>query len=262
MIIRKLGIVNLEIIKYRFLKTVKHVLGKKNKDDFNWKLYNIHYRGELKEISKTHTQVLQQNDYIFENGYIRKNKDILPLHPNHSLLYETILQLKPESVLEVGCGGGDHLQNIGILSSNIALYGLELSKEQIDLLNSRHTNLHATIMQWDATLPLPQETNRVDIAFTQAVIMHIQTEDNHLVALSNLFRTATKQVILMENWTRHDFMADINKLFFLKRIPWSEIFFYYRDSEELKKPHIMIISSVPLTQYPVLSDYSILSDNV
>ncbi len=64
----------------------------------------------------------------------------------------------------------------------------------------------------------------------------------------------------MENWTQHNFYDDINKLFFLKIIPWSEIFFYYRESEELKKPHLMVVSAVTLKQYPLLTDYKILSN--
>jgi hypothetical protein len=34
----------------------------------------------------------------------------------------------------------------------------------------------------------------------------------NLVALENLFRTAHKQVVLMENWSRHEFVEDIRRL--------------------------------------------------
>lgn len=254
---------NFKIFCYRVNKKIKTILGKKITDDFDWKTYHLHYRGELEEISKSHTLVLKKGDYIFDKGILRKNNEnILPLHPNHRLLYETILQLSPQSLLEIGCGGGDHLHNISILASAIKLFGLDLSAEQLSFLKERHPELNAEVKQFDITLPLPYCTPKVDIAYTQAVIMHIKTGNGHLVALFNMFNISTKQVILMENWKSHNFMEDINYLFVSKIIPWDKIFFYYRESEELKKPHLMIVSSVPLEQYPILNDYKLLSDNV
>jgi len=57
-------------------------------------------------------------------------------------------------------------------------------------------------------------------------------------------------------------MADIKYLFSKKMIPWVRIYFYYRESIELKKPHIMIVSSIPLKDYEILKDYSVLRNNV
>ena len=109
-------------------------------------------------------------------------------------------------------------------------------------------------------LPYPFSYPIHDIAFTQAVIMHLKVGNSHLIALSNMFRYATKQLLLMENWTAHDFLDDIKFLFSKNMIPWKNIYFYYRVSIEFNKPHLMIISSVPLKKYPVLTDYSILRD--
>ena len=92
--------------------------------------------------------------------------------------------------------------------------------------------------------------------------MHIQTGNGHIVALSNLFRYERKQVVMIENWSRHDFMGEIESIFSKNMIPWEDIYFYYRESKEFQKPHLMIVSSVPLKDYPVLTDYTILRDNV
>jgi len=253
---------NYKKLMYTVRRKIGQFSGKKITDDFDWSIYNINYRGELADISKAHALILQKNDYIFRDGLLQKNNNKLPLHPNHRLLYETILQLVPNSVLEFGCGGGDHLHNVKILSPETKASGIELSIEQINLSKERHPDMETEIKQFDITLPLPGNFKQFDISFTQAVIMHIHTGNGHLVALSNLFQTSTKQVILMENWTRHNFMDDINKLSSLKIIPWAQLFFYYRVSEELRKPHIMIISSIQLNQYPILNDYKILSDHV
>jgi len=253
---------NSEILLYRLKRQIDKLKGI-TRDDFDWKLYNILYRGEMIDIAKEHTQILKEGDYTFKDNKLAKSKEeLLPLHPNHRLLYETILQLNPRSVLELGCGGGDHLHNIGLLVNNTKLYGVDLSDEQLALLRERHPNLNAVINQYDCTLPFPSTFPQVDIAYTQAVIMHIQTGNGHMIALSNLFRVAVKQVVLMENWRKHEFVEDIKKLHALKVIPWQEVYFYYRDSEEYKKPHLMIVSSVPLQQYKQLTDFAILRDGV
>lgn len=218
-----------------------------SQDDFDWNLYNSHYQWELDGIQKVHTLRLAHKDYNFNDNTLVLDKDILPLHPNHRLLYETILQLSPMKVFEVGCGGGDHLHNLSILSSDIHLYGCDLSEKQIDFLKVRNPELRADIQQFDITLPFSSLLPSVDIAYTQAVIMHLKTANNHLVALSNLFKLAQNQVVLMENWSCHNFMADVNFLFDRGMIPWKSIYFYIRRSPELNnQPHLMVVSSSQL----------------
>ncbi|MBU0533507.1 MAG: class I SAM-dependent methyltransferase [Candidatus Omnitrophica bacterium] len=228
-----------------------------NMDDFDWQRYPEHYQAELADIKKSHTQVLTSGDYVFSEGALSLQKDILPLHSNARLLYETILQLSPDSLLEVGCGGGDHLSNLSTLSPNIRLYGCDRSIEQLSFLHKRHPNLKADIGQLDITLPYSSQWPVVDLCFSHAVIMRIHTDDNHLVALSNLFKTAKKYVVLMENWRSHDFMESIRNIFEKQMIPWDNLFFYYRISPELNKPHIMIVSPLKLNYEP-LKKYDIL----
>ncbi len=222
-----------------------------NMDDFDWQRYTEHYQAELSDIKKSHTQVLTSGDYAFSEGALSLQKNILPLHPNLRLSYETILQLNPNSVLEVGCGGGDHICNLSTLSPNIRLYGCDRSTEQLSFLHKRHPELKADIKQLDITLPYSSRWPIVDLCFSHAVIMHIHTGNNHLVALSNLFKTAKKYVVLMENWKSHNFMASIQNLFDKKMMPWDNLFFYYRISPELNKPHIMVVSPLKLNYAPI-----------
>ena len=236
--------------------------GSASMDDFDWQKYHCHYQAELAMVNRVHTQVLSCGDYVFSDGALFMQGSLRSLHPNHRLLYETILQLNPGSVLELGCGGGDHLHNISLLAKNAKLYGVDISDEQLAFLRERHPDLNAVINQYDCTLPFPSTFPQVDIAYTHAVIMHIQTGNGHMIALSNLFRVASKQVVLIENWRKHEFVEDIKKLHALKVIPWKELYFYYRDSEEYKKPHLMVVSSVPLQQYKQLTDFAILRDGL
>lgn len=245
---------------YQFMKIIERVRGTTtNNDDFDWRWYHHHYQAELSEIKKVHTQVLSPKDYTFSNGFLTHKSSDLPLHPNHRLLYETILQLDPSSVLEVGCGWGDHLYNLSLLAPNIDLYGRDLSNEQLSFLWRRHPELKADIGQIDITLPFSSLYPCVELCFTQAVIMHIHTDDNHLLALANLFKMASKFVVLMENWKSHHFMNSIQQLFEEKKIPWDNLFFYYRNSPELNKPHIMIVSAQELP-YDSLTNYAVLLD--
>jgi len=97
-----------------------------------------------------------------------------------------------------------------------------------------------------------------------AFIMHIR--ENHMNALINLFHIAGKYVILVENWKRHAFMDDIRELFELNKIPWKNIYFYYRKSEIEKQdqniPSLMLISSEQIPFYPVLTDYQVMTDMI
>lgn len=101
---------------YRFKTKLKRYLtGKRVGDDFDWEFYTDHYRAELERGSREHTLILKPGDYQFEGGRLLKKTACLPLHPNHRLLYEMLLQLQPATLMEIGCSGGDHLHNLGLL---------------------------------------------------------------------------------------------------------------------------------------------------
>ena len=249
-------------VKYRFKKILKMLItGRKAADDYDWQFYTGIYRDGLKDVAKDHSLVLGHGDYEFREGTLVQKNPGLPLHPNYRIIYETLLQLKPGSAMEIGCGCGDHLHNIQTLSPAIKLHGIDISPGQLDFMKQRHPDLNASAEQYNITVPLSKNVlPEVDVAFTQAVIMHIRK--NHLNALTNLFRIAHRQVVLMENWKRHEFMPDIQRLFDEKKLPWESVYFYYRNSDASGKPHLMIVSSRPLPQYERLTDYSVLRNTV
>lgn len=246
---------------YRSKALLRRLAGKRRLDDFYWEDYNVRYRTEVEQNERTQTQQLRGGEYVYDAGVLRKDADILPLHPNFRLLYETILQLEPASVLELGCGGGDHLHNLKLLSPELEVRGIEHDAKQIAYLRERNPDLRAEIRQVDATLPFPRDVEAVDLAYTQAVLMHLQTGKSHLVALWNLFKSARLHVVLMEHWGRHRFLADIEMLKATKLIDWPEVNTYYRVSEELRRPHILVASRERLS-YPALTDYAVLADPV
>ena len=247
---------------YRLKKIANRILtGKKAPDDYDWKYYTGIYREGLEDFGKENVLVLKEGDYRFEGGTLERKGDVLPLNDNHRIVYETLLQLKPGTVFEVGCGCGDHLHNLKVLDPGIGVYGIDISEGQLDFLRQRHPDLSAFVSRYNITVPMRnKELPEADIVFSQAVIMHIR--ENHLVGLENMFRLARRQVVLMENWKRHEFMADIKALCDGKRLGWESVHFHYRDSPATGKPHLMIVSRSPLPQYPVLDTYGRLREAV
>lgn len=228
------------------------------RDDFYWNFYTDHYLRELELISKSFSQIIETGDYAFLSGDLRKVTESTPLHPNHRLLYETVLQCSPLTVFEVGCGRGDHLHNLSVLSPHIGLYGVDISRRQVALLKRTYPALRATTEVFDISCsPSMLGFPRVDLVYTQAVLMHIHERDTYERALQNIFSIAGSVVVLMENWTRHDFLEDITSLYSRRKLAWKELYCYYRISPELKKPHLMILANRKLPYAP-LNDYSIL----
>lgn len=227
--------------------------GKKSHDDFDWNLYTQHYKGELKHVEENATAILMPGDYKFEEGTLKKVSSIKPLHLNHHLLYETILQLNPQSILEIGCGGGDHLQNLSILSPQLTIYGEDLSTKQLALLHERHPKLDVKVQQHDITSSQLADWPPIDLVFSQAVVMHIKTGDNHRTAMKNMFRMSQKYVLLMENWRDHDFVKDLLDMKAKGEIPWPTLHLSSRPYTGTNLPYIIIASRDPLPQYQSLS---------
>src|SRR5581483_1369861 len=129
------------IYKIRYL--LKSLFNRKDhKVDFNWKIYSQHYKGELATAEKKHSLILKEGDYEFKHHKLLKISDRPSLHPNHKLIYETILDLNPSSIIEIGCGGSDHLHNLKILEKkNTRIEGIDISKAQLSFLRQRHPDL-------------------------------------------------------------------------------------------------------------------------
>jgi len=227
-------------------------VGKRFVDGVNWNSYNLHYLEELKITEKNYTLLIKRNDFIIESGKIKfKSERIKPLQFSHELLYETIIKLNPSEVLEIGCGAGDHLANLSTLNPKIDCKGIDLLAKQIDLLNLRHPNNNFTLKVGDVTaidFLLPE----TELIFTHAVLMHISEKNQRYQnALSNIFNSAQKYVILMENWTQHDFFEDIKN--YLQDYPEWKI--YFEKSTKNQKTRIMIISKLKLSGFEPLLNY-------
>ena len=251
------GTISLKYAYYRISSQITFV-GKRYIDGVNWKKYNKHYSEELKIMEKVNTLLITAQDFEVINGKVRlKNSNKLPLHPNAQLLYETILKLHPRSLLEVGCGGGDHLANLKTLIPELEVYGVDLLDKQVEFLSSRHPQNDFKLEVVDISkkgVILPN----VDVIYTQAVLMHITEKDLRFYnSMENLLNSEAKHLIFAENWSQHDFFETVNQI--TSPIKWK---MYFNVLEGNEKTRLMIISKDQELSFQPLLDYNqLLLDN-
>ncbi|MDP8234403.1 MAG: hypothetical protein P9M06_06355, partial [Candidatus Saelkia tenebricola] len=89
----------------------------------------------------------------------------------------------------------------------------------------------------------------VDLVYTHAVIMYIQRNKRHLSALRNMFHASKKYIVLMENWSRHNFYEDVMKISKEPDFPWKSIYLYVNDGGN---QILMVISNIVLEGYKEL----------
>jgi len=251
------GTISLKYAYYRISSQITFV-GKRYIDGVNWKKYNKHYSEELKIIEKVNTLLITAQDFEVVNGkVILKSSDKLPLHPNAQLLYETILKLHPSSILEVGCGGGDHLANLKTLIPELEVYGVDLLDKQIEFLNKRHPQNDFKLSVVDISKKGVIFPN-VDVIYTQAVLMHITEKDLRFYnSMENLLNSSAKHLIFVENWSQHNFFETVKQI-----TPVNKWKMYLNFLEGNEKTRLMIISKDEQLSFQPLLDYNqLLLDN-
>ncbi len=211
-----------------------------SRDDFVWKRYHKNYYNQIKELEKKNTLKLSDDFKILDDGELKFNCNP-PLIDNAELLYQIIYDLNPQSIFEVGCGGGDHMYNILKIIPNVNINGCDLLQKQLDFLNERNPELKGKTFVKDITtnyIPFSDE-----LVYTQAVLMHIQKDNRHIDALRNLFKSSSKYVVLMENWSRHNFYDDVLDISNEQLFSWDNLYIYKVDNG---KQIAMVLSQVPI----------------
>ena len=227
------------------------------RDDFDWTKYPRHYREELKSISRKHTLNVEVGEFNLVNGEIILTDDSKPLHPNHRLLYEVVIELKPNSIREIGFGSGDHLSNLSNMLPDSKLYGIDRSTEQFNTLRIRHPKLQVDLSVTDIT-DRQIELETVDLSFTQAVLMHISDFNNrYLSAIENILDSTSNHIVLMENWTQHDYTASIRQLT-VSKPNWHNAKLYFKVSSENPNVRCMVVSNLPCSFPLLLNDDQLL----
>ena len=244
----------------RRLKSQILLVGRRFVDGVDWENYHKDYAEELRMIQRTNTILIEKSEIDFDGSEIRyKSINSLPLLPGHHLLYETILNLDARKVLEVGCGGGDHLHNLHSLKPDLVLFGVDRSVDQLDLFRKRHAVLAKEIdpQVLDLTEPDSRFPN-VDLIFSQAVLMHISEAENRFyTSFKNLF-AQNKYIVLLENWTQHNFLDAAHKIINEEQ-NWAGAKFYFTQSKSDPKVKCIVISKSDLNLQRLLKYEDMLS---
>jgi len=115
--------------------------------------------------------------------------------PQHRWLIKQIRQLKPESILEAGCGFGRNLKFLLKNGISVSLTGIDISRPLLTLaqkkLDRRVKLVRANLLH------LPFVANRFDLVFTHGVLMHLKPADLPR-ALQELVRVSKRYLILIE----------------------------------------------------------------
>ena len=245
------GQINRAMFRYHLGEKLRGHWRRDGDDDFNWSRYSTHYKGELELGARTRTLSIERGDYSFENGRLYHRSSCLPIHPNAHVLYETILQLQPQSALEVGCGGGDNLANLSTLEPSLHLRGIDISPEQLNLLTQRHPRFTGLVEVGDITQAI-SHIPPAGLVFTQAVLMHIGTSHGRWErGIKNLFHLANHHIVLMEHWTKHDYFSLLRKFTPGIDIPWPTLHLYVRSSDGRRSPTVLIASRNQLPFEPL-----------
>lgn len=224
-------------------------------DDFDWDNYtrDSYHRRLKRDVERDFRPISAKGQLTFDAATGAVTSRDGQIHPNQCLILETIGRLAPQSVHEVGCGGGDHLANCATLYPNITVSGGDRGASQLDLALSRHPELQGSLGLQDITMPYSTQWPKVDLVYSQAVIMHIHTAVSHFVALANMVRMAREYVLLIENNQCHNFVLDIQNLQVGGHLDWDKL-------------HILQVEGSTGARGIVLSrsalDYSVLRSDV
>lgn len=230
-------------------------------DDFDWENYTQDsYQRRLKgDVESQYRAISAEGELVFDAATGAVTSQGAPIHPNQALILEAIGRLNPGSVHEVGCGGGDHVANALTLFAQVDVTGGDRGQTQLDLALSRHPQLKGRIGVQDITMPYSHDWPKVDMVYTQAVIMHIHTAVSHFVGLANMVRMAREHVLLVENQQCHNFVRDIQALFDGGHLEWDALHIHRLDGTAGARG---ILLSRVRQDLPLLSSDSEIRDGV
>jgi hypothetical protein len=169
-------------------------------DDYDWGEYHNHYATEFAGASPNYS--VEIGEFEITNGRLIRPSGAQPLHPNIELFFKVVLELDPKSVLEIGPEWGHQLIMINrVIGADV--YGIDISQHQLDSAVELFPELSGNLEVGDVTKPLAR---KADLVYANAVTMHLGHARMYQ-AVSNMIDAAGRAVILIENWTSHDYQA-------------------------------------------------------
>jgi len=113
--------------------------------------------------------------------------------PVRRILANKVLEVKPQTVLEIGCGWGQNLHIINQRNPEIQLYGFDINRAAIEYIRKKIPD--ATV--WIQRIENLDTDRRYDVVFTNAALMYISPQDIQKV-MENIIKITEKKIILIE----------------------------------------------------------------
>ena len=139
----------------------------------NWKKQSFRF---AKNLSKLNVQKLK----LYENQLFKK-------------YFSFFSNKKIKSILDVGCGNGDFLNNF-LSSEKIKKFGIEPSQRTINLCKKRHKNIN---FKKAFSHNLSFQDNKFDLVIIWSVL-HWIDRNHYLQSLGELIRVANKYLLVMD----------------------------------------------------------------
>jgi len=139
----------------------------------------------------------------------------IKIHPQHKWILSKIKELKPESILEIGCGFG---RNINFLIKNgieaEKIIGVDISSKMIDKAKEYLKKGTVRLIVADAN-NLPFKNKEFDLVLIHGVFMHVKPENIEKVITESL-RVSKKDLIDLEqnyNGNEYTFVHNYKKIY-------------------------------------------------
>jgi hypothetical protein len=185
-------------------------------DEFEWALYDIHYRAEIAFNKRFFTEDLSAIDFKFIEGKMYVLGDCKPVGHPPRCVYETVYNLPSfASFSEIGVGGGRFTANLRtILGGGVRFSAYDISEKQLLFFKEQYPAVYSKITTGvlDLTKNCIPEVEKPDVVLASTVLMHILRPEAYQRALHNLLQSGKKYIVLMDNWNTHDYFSDLNKL--------------------------------------------------
>ena len=132
---------------------------------------------------------------------------------------------KPETVLEVGCGGGQFTLQLGNIFHEAQITGIDISREAIDIAQKSLSQTSLKNVSFNmCSNQLEYPSNSFDV-ITTTLVCHHMSDEQIVEFLKNAYRIARKSIIINDlhrHWLAYAGFFVIAKLFFPNRLIFND----------------------------------------
>lgn len=158
---------------------------------------------DLRSLSYRHPEKYWENygKYMFLDKFQWDKPETIK--SDREYLCKKILELKPESILEIGCGSGENLNLLREYDSKVKLAGIDISSSILSYTEKKLKNKQIKLYKYNQGDPLPFKTNSFDIVFTSTVLCMCYPDIMNKLR-EEIKRVSRKYIFHFEELTSYD----------------------------------------------------------